>query len=105
MFRSMRFGATQAHGLGVLIQWNFLREKGAFLQDPATGKFKVEGTKIKGAVAELARALLVLEGDGNYANARAFIDRYGTMDETTRGLIASLADIPVDIAPVFRPSY
>ena len=105
MFRSMRFGATQAHGLGVLIQWNFLREKGAFLQDPATGKFKVEGTKIKGAVAELSRALLVLDGDGNYANARAFIDRYGTMDETTLGLIASLADIPVDIAPVFRPSY
>lgn len=31
----MRFGATEAHGLGVLIQYNFLREKGAFVHDPA----------------------------------------------------------------------
>jgi len=105
MFRSMRFGTTEAHGLGVLIQWNFLREKGAFVQDIATGQFRVDPAKIKGAVAELARALLILEGDGDYAAARAFVDRYGKMDEATKRTIGGLADIPVDIAPLFRPSY
>ena len=105
MFRVMRFGATEAHGLGVLIQYNFLREKGAFVYDPASRKFKVDGGKIREAVRGLAREFLVLEGDGNYEAARAFVSRYGRVDEITKAVIETLKDIPVDIAPVFRMSY
>jgi hypothetical protein len=105
MFRSMRFGVAEAHGLAVLVQWNFLREKGAFASEAASGKFRVDPARFVGGVRDLARELLVLEGDGDYAKARAFIDRYGRMDEVTKGLIDALADIPVDIAPVFRLSY
>ena len=105
MFRSMRFGATEAHGLGVLLQFNFLREKGAFVYDAATMKFKLDFGKIQAAVRELARQLLILEGDGNYDNVRKFIDRYGKMDDITKQMIEKLADIPVDIAPIFKTSY
>jgi len=105
MFRSIRFGATEAHGLGVLLQFNFLREKGAFVYDPAAMKFKVDFAKIKDAVRDLARQFLVLEGDGSYDNVRKFIDRYGKMDEITKQMIEKLADIPVDIAPIFKTSY
>jgi hypothetical protein len=105
MFRVMRFGATEAHGLGVLIQYNFLREKGAFVHDPATGTFKVDLTKIKPAVRDLARQFLVLEGDGNYDAVKAFVARYGRVDDITRAMIERLKDIPVDIAPIFRASY
>ena len=105
MFRSMRFGATEAHGLGVLLQFNFLREKGAFVYDAAAMKFKLDFGKIQAAVRDLARQLLILEGDGNYDNVRKFIDRYGKMDEITKQMIEKLADIPVDIAPIFKMSY
>ena len=105
MFRSMRFGATEAHGLGVLLQFNFLREKGAFVYDAATMKFKLDSSKIQAAVRDLARQFLILEGDGNYDNVRKFIDRYGKMDDITKQMIGKLADIPVDIAPVFKTSY
>jgi hypothetical protein len=105
MFRSMRFGATEAHGLGVLLQFNFLREKGAFVYDAATMKFKLDFGKIQAAVRDLARQLLILEGDGNYDNVRKFIDRYGKMDDITKQMIEKLADIPVDIAPIFKTSY
>jgi hypothetical protein len=105
MFRVMRFGATEAHGLGVLIQYNFLREKGAFVHDPAAGTFKVDLTKIKPAVRDLARQFLVLEGDGNYDAVKAFVARYGRVDDITRVMIERLKDIPVDIAPIFRASY
>lgn len=105
MFRSMRFGATEAHGLGVLLQFNFLREKSAFVYDPAAMKFKVDFAKIKNAVRDLARQFLVLEGDGNYDNVRKFIDQYGKMDDITKQMIEKLADIPVDIAPIFKTSY
>jgi len=105
MFRSMRFGATEAHGLGVLLQFNFLREKGAFVYDAAAMKFKVDSSKIRNSVRDLARQLLILEGDGNYDNVRKFIDRYGKMDDITKQMIEKLADIPVDIAPIFKMSY
>ena len=105
MFRSMRFGATEAHGLGVLLQFNFLREKGAFAYDAAAMKFKVDSSKIRDTVRDLARQFLTLEGDGNYDNVRKFIDRYGKMDEITKQMIEKLADIPVDIAPIFKTSY
>jgi len=105
MFRVMRFGATEAHGLGVLIQYNFLREKGAFVHDPAAGTFKVDLTKIKPAVRDLARQFLVLDGDGNYDAVKAFVARYGRVDDITRVMIERLKDIPVDIAPIFRASY
>ena len=105
MFRSMRFGATEAHGLGVLIQYNFMREKGAFVLDAASGRLKVDSGKIRGAIRDLAAEFLVVEGDGDYAKALAFVDKYRTMDEGTKAMIETLKDIPVDIYPIYRMSY
>ncbi len=101
IFRSLRFGVTSAHGLAALMEFNFLKEKGAFLYDVESEKFRVNQGKIREAVEELARELLILEGDGNYENAARFIERYGKMDDTTKKTIEKLKDIPVDIEPVF----
>jgi len=101
IFRALRFGATEAHGLGTLVQYNFLREKGAFLYDPKTMKFRVNFEKIREAVKELAAAFLILEGNGNYDEVKQFIGRYGKMDDATQQVIDKLADIPVDIEPIF----
>ena len=101
IFRSLRFGVTSAHGLAALMEFNFLKEKGAFLYDVESEKFRVNQGKIREAVEELARVLLILEGDGNYENAARFIERYGKMDDTTKKTIEKLEDIPVDIEPVF----
>jgi hypothetical protein len=102
MFRSLRFGATEAHGLGTLVQFNYLREKEAFLYDPQTEKFKVNQEKIRQAVRDLAAEFLVIEGKGSYEEAGQFLARYGQMDEITRRAIQKLTDIPVDIEPLFR---
>lgn len=101
IFRSLRFGVTSAHGLAALMEFNFLKEKGAFLYDVESEKFRVNQGKIREAVEELARELLILEGDGNYENAARFIERYGKMDDTTKKTIEKLEDIPVDIEPIF----
>jgi len=102
IFRVLRFGATEAHGLAALIEYNFLREKGAYLYDPQTQKFKVNFDKIQEAIRELARQLLILEGDGNYENVRLFITRYNQLDDLTKQIIKNLKDIPVDIEPLFK---
>jgi len=101
LFRAMRFGVTEAHGRGTLVQFNFLKEEGAILYDQATGSFRVDPAKFEAAVADLAARFLVVEGDGSYQKAAQFLDRYGNLDEFTANALKKLADIPVDIAPIF----
>jgi len=101
IFRSIRFGANEAHGLGFLMQFNFLREKQAILYDPAAQKLKINWEKIRDGIKELAVALLTIEGKGSYEEAAAFINTYGRMDEATSSMIEKLKDIPVDIEPIF----
>ena len=102
MFRAMRFGATEAHGLGTLIQFNYLREKGGFIHDAASGTFRVDLGKIRDAVRDLAARFLILEGDGDYDQAARFVKHYGRMDDLTRQTLDTLKDIPVDIEPIFH---
>ena len=102
MFRSMRFGLHEAHGMGTLLQYNFIRDRGGFVYDEAAEQFHVEWDKIKDSITELAQVLLILEGDGNYENVVQFLDRFGHPDELTENLVAKLKDIPVDIAPVYK---
>lgn len=102
MFRSIRFGAHEAHGLATLMELNYHRETGAFGYDSESGKFSVDMEKIKGSITEMAREILILEGDGNYKNAAAFIEKYGKIDAVIQEHLDSLTDIPVDIRPIFK---
>jgi hypothetical protein len=102
MFRSIRFGAHEAHGMGTLMQLNYHRKTGAFIFDPDTRKFSIDMDKIEDSITEMAKKILILEGDGNYENAAAFIAKYGEIDEVIQGLLDSLTDIPVDIQPIFK---
>lgn len=102
IFRSLRFGVGSAHGLATLMEYNFLREKEAFLYDEESEKFRVNGGKIREGIKELAQNLLILQGDGDYEKAAAFISRYGQLDELTKEIFKKLEDIPVDIEPIFQ---
>ncbi len=102
MFRSIRFGAHEAHGMGTLMQLNYHRETGAFIYDPETQKFSVDMDKINDSITEMAQKILILEGDGSYENAAAFIAKYGEIDSVIQGLLDSLSDIPVDIQPIYK---
>jgi hypothetical protein len=100
MFRGTRFGIAEAHGRGTAVQWNWLREKGA-VTPAAGGKYKVDFAKAKDAVRSLATELLTVEATGDYARAKALLDRYGKETPEMKTVTAKLKDIPVDIRPVF----
>ncbi len=101
LFRAMRFGVKEAHGRGTLVQFNFLKEKGAILYDQASDTFNVDMSKFEDAVRDLAAQFLIVEGDGSYEKAAQFLDRYGLLDAFTENALKKLVDIPVDIAPIF----
>jgi len=98
-FRSLRFGIQEAHGRGMAIQFNYLVERGAFLFDSGSGKFGVDAAKMKTAVAALAREILTIEANGDYAGAQKLIEKYAVLSDELKSALARLTGIPVDIQP------
>ena len=100
LFRGARFGAADAHGLGVVIQTNYMLEKGAITVTP-DGRFRPVLEKFAGGIKELSRELLMVEAQGSYAGAQELVRKYGKVAAPMAKLLDSLRDIPVDVDPVF----
>jgi len=99
-FRSLRFGLNDSHGKGMAIQFNYLTDKGAFVQHP-DGTFSVDMSKIKTAIAELDHDLLTIEAEGDYAAAKKMLDELGVVRPALRKALDGLQGIPTDIEPIF----
>ena len=99
-FRALRFGLNDAHGKGMAMQFNYLTDKGAFVQH-SDGTFSVDMTKIKPAIAALDHDLLTIEAEGNYAGAKKMLDELGVMRPAVRKALDGLQGIPTDIEPIF----
>lgn len=99
-FRSLRFGTNEAHGRGMALQLNYLLDKGAFTIS-SDGTFAIDFGKIQPAVTALTHDLLTLEATGDYAGAKQMFDRLAVIRPEVQKAIGRLADIPVDIEPVF----
>ena len=101
IFRSVRFGVEEAHGKANIVEFNFLREEGAYTFDPATGRFGVNSSKFPDAIRKLARRLLTIQGEGDYEGAKTLLDRYGQMTDEVEAALGRLAHVPVDIRPIY----
>ncbi len=101
MFRSVRFGITEAHGRGVALQFNYLTDEGAIKFSEAKGTFSVDHAKIKDSVRKLTHELLMVEAEGNYAGAKAMLDKYAIIRPPMQQALDRLKEVPVDIEPIF----
>jgi hypothetical protein len=98
LFRSVRFGASDAHGRANVVAFNFLERQGAFSRG-ADGKYRVDFAKMRSASDSLSSRMLVLQGDGDYAGVGALNSELGTIGATLRGDLDRLRAkaIPVDV--------
>jgi hypothetical protein len=101
MFRSVRFGITEAHGRGVAMQFNYLADEGAIKFNEAKGTFSIDHAKIKDSVRKLTHDLLTLEAEGSYDGAKAMLDKFAVIRPSMQQALDKLKDVPVDIEPVF----
>ncbi|HBS35630.1 MAG TPA: hypothetical protein DEA50_11240, partial [Parvularcula sp.] len=101
LFRAMRFGINEAHGRGAAFQYSYFRDAGAASVDEASGKFRLDFAKLEIAIRDLTRDIVILQGDGDYEKAKAFLDRRAVLDAPAQAVIASLTDAPVDIQPEY----
>jgi hypothetical protein len=99
IFRSVRFGASSAHGRANMIRFNFFSEAGAFSRDEATGTYRVNVPEFEQAIADLSRKLLTLQGDGSYEEVSGFIATMGSVSPQLQADLDRLSakSIPVDI--------
>jgi hypothetical protein len=99
VFRSIRFGASSAHGKANMVRFNFFLDSGAFARDAETGRYSVDFDKMETAMTDLSRLLLTLQGDGDYEGAVELAESRGVIQPQLQGDLDRLteANIPVDI--------
>lgn len=99
IFRSVRFGASSAHGKANMITFYYLMEHGAVSYDAATGLYTVNEENMKQAVSDLAGMILTIQGDGNYDAAVKLIAEKGNVGEALQKDLDRIAaaGIPRDI--------
>jgi hypothetical protein len=99
IFRSVRFGASSAHGMANTLRFNFFEQMGAFNRDEAAGTYRVEFDKMQEAVNALSAKILILQGDGDYAGVSQFVDEMGKIGPELQADLDRLeaAAIPVDV--------
>ncbi len=98
IFRSIRFGASSAHGKANMVRFNYFKEKGAFTQNDA-GLYKVDMEKFREAIDALSNDILVLQGEGDYEGTGKLLNESGQIDSDLQESLDKLSEknIPVDI--------
>lgn len=99
LFRSTRFGIGEAHAQGTVLQFNYMREKGAIAYDAPSGTFAVDFEKFSSVVRELVRDICVLQANGDYDGTKALFDKYVHVPAELSQALEKLSDLPVDIVP------
>ena len=99
IFRSIRFGASSAHGKANMVRFNFFQEQGAFVRDSETGTYSIDFERMLAAMSALSNLLLTLQGDGDYEGARKLTAGKGVISSQLQADLDRLtnANIPVDI--------
>ena len=98
IFRSVRFGASSAHGKANMIRFNFFAQQGAF-EKTEDGMYRVNMEKMGAAVEALSELILTLQGDGDYDGVAKLVETMGVIKPDLASDLARLeaASIPVDI--------
>ncbi|MDQ3550343.1 MAG: Zn-dependent hydrolase, partial [Bacteroidota bacterium] len=98
ILRSVRFGASSAHGKANMVNFNFFAEKGAF-ERTTKGHYKVNFDKFRIAMNELSALILKLQGDGDKAGVESLMKEKGVIQPQLKADLNRLQEkgIPVDI--------
>lgn len=98
IFRSVRFGASSAHGKANMVRFNYFQEQGAFSRNDE-GFYAIDVEKMTAAIDSLSELILTLQGNGDYQGVEALVNEKGLIKDDLAASLAKLetANIPVDI--------
>jgi hypothetical protein len=98
-FRSVRFGAANAHGTANMITFNYFEKDGAFTRDEKTNTYSVDPKKMKHAIVALMKEIITIQATGDYERASRLIKENGSVSGHLQSDLNRLNEfsIPVDI--------
>jgi hypothetical protein len=98
IFRSVRFGATSAHGKANMVRFNYFAEQGAFTRN-SEGLYSVNIEKMTAAIDSLSEKILMLQGNGDYEGVGKLVAESGIIKADLKESLERIeaANIPVDI--------
>ena len=98
IFRSVRFGASSAHGKANMLTFNYFQREGAFTRNE-NGQYAINFDTMKLAVEKLAGDILVHQGNGDYDGVKNWIDEDSVIKAELQGDLDRVneAGVPVDI--------
>jgi hypothetical protein len=98
IFRSVRFGASSAHGKANMLRFNYFKDQNAFTRNN-NGTYSVNFDEMKKAISGLSSLILKLQGDGNKTKVLEIMANDGIIKEGLQKDLDRLskANIPVDI--------
>ena len=100
MFRTLRFGAGEAHGRAEMMEFNYYLEHGA-IEREASGKYSLHFDKMPEQITNLAKELLEIEATGDRARAEAWFTKYDVIPPELQQSLEKAKSVPVDLDPVF----
>jgi hypothetical protein len=100
MFRTLRFGAEEAHGQAQMMEFNYLLESGA-LTRTAAGRYAINFARIPSAVNDLAKELLEMEATGDRLRAENWFKKYDVILPALSVTLKEASSVPIDVDPVF----
>jgi len=99
-FRTLRFGAAEAHGQAEMMEFNYYLEHGG-VRRLQSGKYAVDYEKMPGEIETLAKELLEIEGTGDRARAEAWFKKYDVIPQDLQASLDKAKSVPVDVDPIF----
>jgi hypothetical protein len=98
ILRSVRFGASSAHGQANMISFNYFAENGAF-EKTSNGRYKVNVAKMEKAMNGLSELILTLQGNGDYEGVKKLYAEKGIIHADLQKDLEALKskNIPVDV--------
>jgi len=99
IFRSVRFGASSAHGIANMIRFSFFKNMGAFERNAGTNTYTINFDKMQDAINSLSAEILMLQGDGDYDGVAKLVKDMAVIQPELQGDLNRLEEkgIPVDI--------
>ncbi|MDP6908162.1 MAG: Zn-dependent hydrolase, partial [Flavobacteriales bacterium] len=97
IFRSVRFGASSAHGRANMLRFNYFKQAGAFTKEE--GKYRVNFEAMQEAMNSLSDKILVLQGNGDKEGVIALMNEMGNVGDELQKDLDRLTEknIPVDV--------
>jgi hypothetical protein len=98
IFRSVRFGASSAHGKANMLRFNYFNQQEAFTRND-NGTYAVNTDNMKIAIAGLSDLILRLQGDGDKEGVITLMQKDGSVTPALQEDLDKLstAGIPVDV--------